>query len=92
VPPYAQAAHAQVRRELEIRVAIPHDRAAGEIYAAHANVLLHETDIGLATGAAVGLEMRADENRIELDSLRAQRLQNEPLRPLEVRLREGVGP
>src|SRR6185437_1480917 len=69
VEAYPQAAYAEIRRELKVRVAVADHRAGAEIHCARANVLRHQAGLGLAAVAAVALEVRTNEYRVELAAL-----------------------
>jgi len=72
------ALHPEVRRELHIRVPIAHHEAARGVECASREILPHHP--GLVCGIRiVPLEMRTDEYFIELDALRREQLQDEPV-------------
>jgi hypothetical protein len=58
------------------------------IHGVMAQVFLHQSGAGLAAGAAFVCEVRADEDRIEGDALRVEKMQHEFVHQLEVRLGE----
>src|SRR5882724_2507106 len=80
---HQQAAHAKVAGELEIRFPVTDHCAALEVNSSVADVVLHEPYAGLTALAAIGLEVRTDEYRVELDALGPEGLQNELLRRFE---------
>ena len=57
---------AEIAREFHVRLAIAHHRAAGEIDVT--DVFRDQLRLRLAAIAAVGLAVRADEHRVELDA------------------------
>ena len=85
-----QAAHAEVARELHVRLAIADHRAGAEVDVLLAHVALDQLDLRLAAVAAVALAMRADEHRVEFDALRAERIEHELVRHVERRLRKAL--
>src|SRR6185312_17393541 len=78
-----QTAYAEVGRQLQIRIAVADDRAGGEVHAARAHELLQQPGFRFAAGAVVLFEVRADEDRVERDALRAESLQDELVRLVE---------
>jgi len=69
----------EVRRELHIRVPIAHHEAARGVECASREILPHHPGPGFAAFAFVPFEMRTDEYFIELDALRREQLQDEPV-------------
>ena len=71
------------RGELEVRVAIADHEAARGVDGVSPKVFLDHAELGLAAAAALALEVRADEYGLELDPLRGEQLEHEPVRSLE---------
>ena len=87
---HPQALDAEIRREFQVRVAIADHEAARLVDRRCAcEEFLHHAELGLAAGAVLALEMRADEHRLELDALRGEQLQDEAMRVLEALARKG---
>src|SRR6185295_20382411 len=84
VATHAEAANTEVARELEVGVAIANHRARCQVHGLLTHVRLHELRLRLAALAVVGLEMRANEDRIELDALRAEGFQYEVVSRVEL--------
>ena len=82
----AQAADAEVARELQIGVAIADHRAAlRDPRRRRAGSRCTRPVRGLRQSQLIGRKVRADEDRLELDSLRAEASQDELVRSFEVR-------
>ena len=88
VPPHTNAAHAQIARELEVRVAITDHDARGDIDAALLDPGIDHRGTGLTTGASIGAQMWTDEHGIELDALTAECIEYELVRGVEAGLRK----
>src|SRR5688572_26463839 len=84
----ANAAHAEIGGEFEVGVTIPDHHAAGEVDVLFTHETFDQLDLGLAAVAAIGLAMRADEHGVELDTLRAEYVEHELVRSIEVGLRK----
>ena len=85
----AQSVDADVARELEIRVAIAHHEAAGGIDRMTLQIFLDQAELRLAASAGIVQEVRADEHGIEVDTLRGEQLEREPVGAIEGLLRQG---
>ena len=88
VTAYPQTAHSEVVREFEVSVAIADHGAGAEVDLLLTHPGFDQLDLWLAAFAAVGLAMRADEHRVELDALRAEGVEHELVRDVEGRLRK----
>jgi hypothetical protein len=84
-----QAADAEVGGERQVGVPIADHDAGGEVDAAFAHPLIDERRTGLAAAAAIVPGMRTDEDGLELETLRAEGLEHERVRPIEALLGEG---
>jgi hypothetical protein len=62
-------ADAEVGRKFEVGVAVADHVAPGPVGRVVRDEIPHQADVGLAAGAVLPLEVRADEHRLELDAL-----------------------
>ena len=86
----AKSGDADVARELEIRVAIAHHETARAIDRVVLQVFLDQAELGLAATADILVqEVRADEHGLEVDTLRGEQIEHEPVRAIESLLRQG---
>ncbi len=88
---HLEAPYPQVRGELHVGVAVADHVAAPLVDGLRGEEGLHHAEPGLAAAAVVALEMRADEHRLEPDSLRGEQLEDEPVDELEFLPRKGLG-
>ncbi len=86
-----QSLDAEPRRELEVGRAIADDPAACAVDRLARDVAVDQPRRGLAAVAAVLGAVRAEQDVVEGDALRLEHLQQQPLRTLEARRREGLG-
>ncbi len=86
---HAQAAHAEIRRELEIRVPVADHDARSEVHLLLAHPCVDEAGAQLAACAVVATQVRTDEHRLEPDALAREGVDDEAVRGIERRARKG---
>jgi hypothetical protein len=86
--PDAHTTDTQVSCELQVRIPIADHHARSAIDTLH--VLIDEPGGGLAARAAIGFEVRAHEDGVELDALRAECVEDEVMRDIEGLLRKAL--
>src|ERR1700733_600477 len=81
---YPKSLQPQIGGEFHVRVAVADHVAACFVDGLRGEVFPHHADPGLAAGTVLAFVMRADAYRLELDSLRLEQVQDEPMRALEI--------
>src|SRR5882757_2515504 len=81
--PDSQTLDAEIRGELQIRVPVADREAALLVDFIRGQKPLDHAQLRLAAGAVFALEVGTDADRLELDSLRTEQVQNEAVRKLE---------
>jgi hypothetical protein len=83
VRPHAQTGDAEIRGELQVGVAIAHHEAARLVERIGRHIVPHHADVRFATAAIFPLEVRTDEDSLELDALRREERHYEAMRGCE---------
>ena len=84
VQTYAKSLQPQIGREFHVGVTVADHVAACFVDGMRREILLHHADAWLAAGTVLALVMRADAHCLELDALRLEQMQDEPMRALEI--------
>ncbi|MNS74774.1 hypothetical protein D3C72_1082580 [compost metagenome] len=87
----ANAADAHVLGKLQIGLSVANDEGVGKVDAAGREVLLHQSEVGLAAAATVGGEVGADQHLLPAHPLGFKEVHHQILRGLEVLQRQAGG-
>ncbi|MNG77301.1 hypothetical protein D3C79_358470 [compost metagenome] len=87
----ADAADAHVLGKLQIGLSVANDEGVGKVDATGREVLLHQSEVGLAAAATVGGEVRADQHLFPVHPLRFKQVHHQVMGWLEVLQRQAGG-